>query len=90
MIDIIKVIVKEKKFIFEGFLFFENSFLGYLESIFFLFDLFDELSLVCIKFNEFFFKDIYLDYEKYLEVLEMIYKRYIKKLEELGFYDKIM
>ncbi|WP_101022080.1 ATP-dependent deoxyribonuclease AddB [Helicobacter pylori] len=90
MIDTIKAIAKEKKSILEGLLLFENSFLGYLESTSFLFDLFDELSSACIKINELSFKDIYLDYEKHLEVLEMIYDRYIKKLEELGFYDKIM
>lgn len=89
MIDTIKAIAKEKKSILEGLLLFENSFLGYLESTSFLFDLFDELSSACIKLNELSSKDIYLDYEKHLEVLEMIYKRYIKKLEELGFYDKI-
>ncbi len=90
MIDTIKAIAKEKKSILEGLLLFENSFLGYLESTSFLFDLFDELSSACIKLNELSFKDIYLDYEKHLEVLEMIYDRYIKKLERLGFYDKIM
>ncbi|TPH64931.1 PD-(D/E)XK nuclease family protein [Helicobacter pylori] len=90
MIDTIKTIAKEKKSILEGLLLFENSFLGYLESTSFLFDLFDELSSACIKLNELSSKDIYLDYEKHLEVLEMIYNRYIKKLEELGFYDKIM
>ncbi|MFP5954639.1 ATP-dependent deoxyribonuclease AddB [Helicobacter pylori] len=90
MIDTIKAIAKEKKSILEGLLLFENSFLGYLESTSFLFDLFDELSSACIKLNELSFKDIYLDYEKHLEVLEMIYERYIKKLEGLGFYDKIM
>ncbi|RVY29166.1 exonuclease [Helicobacter pylori] len=90
MIDTIKAIAKEKKSILEGLLLFENSFLGYLESTSFLFDLFDELSSACIKLNELSFKDIYLDYEKHLEVLEMIYDCYIKKLEELGFYDKIM
>ncbi|MFP6055264.1 PD-(D/E)XK nuclease family protein [Helicobacter pylori] len=90
MIDTIKAIAKEKKSIFEGLLLFENSFLGYLESTSFLFDLFDELSSACIKLNELSSKDIYLDYEKHLEVLEMIYNRYIKKLEKLGFYDKIM
>lgn len=90
MIDTIKAIAKEKKSILEGLLLFENSFLGYLESTSFLFDLFDELSSACIKLNKLSFKDIYLDYEKHLEVLEMIYDRYIKKLEELGFYDKIM
>ncbi len=90
MIDTIKAIAREKKSILEGLLLFENSFLGYLESTSFLFDLFDELSSACIKLNELSSKDIYLDYEKHLEVLEMIYKRYIKKLEELGFYDKIM
>ncbi len=90
MIDTIKAIAKEKKFILEGLLLFENSFLGYLESTSFLFDLFDELSSACIKLNELSSKDIYLDYEKHLEVLEMIYERYIKKLEGLGFYDKIM
>lgn len=61
-----------------------------MESTSFLFDLFDELSSACIKLNELSSKDVYLDYEKHLEVLEMIYDRYIKKLEELGFYDKIM
>ncbi|GAA7362901.1 ATP-dependent deoxyribonuclease AddB [Helicobacter pylori] len=90
MIDTIKAIAKEKKSILEGLLLFENSFLGYLESTSFLFDLFDELSSACIKLNELSSKDIYLDYEKHLEVLEMIYKCYIKKLEGLGFYDKIM
>ncbi len=90
MIDTIKAIAREKKSILEGLLLFENSFLGYLESTSFLFDLFDELSSACIKLNELSSKDIYLDYEKHLEVLEMIYNRYIKKLEELGFYDKIM
>ncbi|WRB64612.1 PD-(D/E)XK nuclease family protein [Helicobacter pylori] len=90
MIDTIKAIAKEKNSILEGLLLFENSFLGYLESTSFLFDLFDELSSACIKLNELSSKDIYLDYEKHLEVLEMIYKCYIKKLEELGFYDKIM
>ncbi len=90
MIDTIKAIAREKKSILEGLLLFENSFLGYLESTSFLFDLFDELSSACIKLNELSFKDIYLDYEKHLEVLEMIYNRYIKKLEKLGFYDKIM
>ncbi|MGL2594299.1 PD-(D/E)XK nuclease family protein [Helicobacter pylori] len=90
MIDTIKAIAKEKKSVLEGLLLFENSFLGYLESTSFLFDLFDELSSACIKLNELSFKDIYLDYEKHLEVLEMIYDRYVKKLEELGFYDKIM
>ncbi|GAA7153069.1 ATP-dependent deoxyribonuclease AddB [Helicobacter pylori] len=90
MIDTIKAVAKEKKSILEGLLLFENSFLGYLESTSFLFDLFDELSSACIKLNELSFKDIYLDYEKHLEVLEMIYDRYIKKLEGLGFYDKIM
>ncbi|GAA7051109.1 ATP-dependent deoxyribonuclease AddB [Helicobacter pylori] len=90
MIDTIKAIAKEKNSILEGLLLFENGFLGYLESTSFLFDLFDELSSACIKLNELSSKDIYLDYEKHLEVLEMIYKRYIKKLEELGFYDKIM
>ncbi|WQR85092.1 PD-(D/E)XK nuclease family protein [Helicobacter pylori] len=90
MIDTIKAIAKEKKFVLEGLLLFENSFLGYLESTSFLFDLFDELSSACIKLNKLSFKDIYLDYEKHLEVLEMIYDRYVKKLEELGFYDKIM
>ncbi|WP_208389394.1 ATP-dependent deoxyribonuclease AddB [Helicobacter pylori] len=90
MIDTIKAIAREKKSILEGLLLFENSFLGYLESTSFLFDLFDELSSACIKLNELSFKDIYLDYEKHLEVLEMIYDRYIKKLEKLGFYDKIM
>ncbi|KMZ50892.1 exonuclease [Helicobacter pylori] len=90
MIDTIKAIAKEKKSILEGLLLFENSFLGYLESTSFLFDLFDELSSACIKLNELSSKDIYLDYEKHLEVLEMVYDRYIKKLEELGFYDKIM
>ncbi len=90
MIDTIKAIAREKKSILEGLLLFENSFLGYLESTSFLFDLFDELSSACIKLNELSSKDIYLDYEKHLEVLEMIYDRYIKKLEELGFYDKIM
>ncbi|WP_120924390.1 ATP-dependent deoxyribonuclease AddB [Helicobacter pylori] len=90
MIDTIKAIAKEKKSILEGLLLFENSFLGYLESTSFLFDLFDELSSACIKINELSFKDIYLDYEKHLEVLEMIYDRYVKKLEKLGFYDKIM
>ncbi|GAA7661790.1 ATP-dependent deoxyribonuclease AddB [Helicobacter pylori] len=90
MIDTIKAIAKEKKSILEGLLLFENSFLGYLESTSFLFDLFDELSSAYIKLNELSSKDIYLDYEKHLEVLEMIYERYIKKLEELGFYDKIM
>ncbi|GAA7472120.1 ATP-dependent deoxyribonuclease AddB [Helicobacter pylori] len=90
MIDTIKAVAKEKKSILEGLLLFENSFLGYLESTSFLFDLFDELSSACIKLNELSSKDIYLDYEKHLEVLEMIYDRYIKKLEELGFYDKIM
>ncbi|MEJ8602278.1 PD-(D/E)XK nuclease family protein [Helicobacter pylori] len=90
MIDTIKAIAKEKKSLLEGLLLFENSFLGYLESTSFLFDLFDELSSACIKLNELSSKDIYLDYEKHLEVLEMIYERYIKKLEELGFYDKIM
>ncbi|MFP6058267.1 ATP-dependent deoxyribonuclease AddB [Helicobacter pylori] len=90
MIDAIKAIAKEKKSILEGLLLFENSFLGYLESTSFLFDLFDELSSACIKLNELSSKDIYLDYEKHLEVLEMIYDRYVKKLEELGFYDKIM
>ncbi|GAA7899000.1 ATP-dependent deoxyribonuclease AddB [Helicobacter pylori] len=90
MIDTIKAIAKEKKSILEGLLLFENSFLGYLESTSFLFDLFDELSSACIKLNELSFKDIYLDYEKHLEVLEMIYDRYVKKLEELGFYNKIM
>ncbi|WRE23787.1 ATP-dependent deoxyribonuclease AddB [Helicobacter pylori] len=90
MIDTIKAIAKEKKSILEGLLLFENSFLGYLESTSFLFDLFDELSSACIKLNKLSSKDIYLDYEKHLEVLEMIYDRYIKKLEKLGFYDKIM
>ncbi|MGL2480071.1 PD-(D/E)XK nuclease family protein [Helicobacter pylori] len=90
MIDTIKAIAKEKKSVLEGLLLFENSFLGYLESTSFLFDLFDELNSACIKLNELSFKDIYLDYEKHLEVLEMIYDRYVKKLEELGFYDKIM
>ncbi|GAA7810068.1 ATP-dependent deoxyribonuclease AddB [Helicobacter pylori] len=90
MIDTIKAIAKEKKSLLEGLLLFENSFLGYLESTSFLFDLFDELSSACIKLNELSSKDIYLDYEKHLEVLEMIYDRYIKKLEGLGFYDKIM
>ncbi|MFP6004558.1 ATP-dependent deoxyribonuclease AddB [Helicobacter pylori] len=90
MIDTIKAIAKEKKSILEGLLLFENSFLGYLESTSFLFDLFDELSSACIKLNELSSKDIYLDYEKHLEVLKMIYDRYVKKLEELGFYDKIM
>ncbi|MBM2777735.1 ATP-dependent deoxyribonuclease AddB [Helicobacter pylori] len=90
MIDTIKAIAKEKKSILEGLLLFENSFLGYLESTSFLFDLFDELNSACIKLNELSFKDIYLDYEKHLEVLEMIYDRYVKKLEKLGFYDKIM
>ncbi|GAA6824056.1 exonuclease [Helicobacter pylori] len=90
MIDTIKAIAREKKSLLEGLLLFENSFLGYLESTSFLFDLFDELSSACIKLNELSSKDIYLDYEKHLEVLEMIYNRYIKKLEELGFYDKIM
>ncbi len=90
MIDTIKAIAKEKKSVLEGLLLFENSFLGYLESTSFLFDLFDELSSACIKLNELSSKDIYLDYEKHLEVLEMIYERYIKKLEGLGFYDKIM
>ncbi|PDX32579.1 ATP-dependent deoxyribonuclease AddB [Helicobacter pylori] len=90
MIDTIKAIAKEKKSILEGLLLFENSFLGYLESTSFLFDLFDELSSAYIKLNELSSKDIYLDYEKHLEVLEMIYDHYIKKLEELGFYDKIM
>ncbi len=90
MIDTIKAIAKEKKSILEGLLLFENSFLGYLESTSFLFDLFDELSSACIKLNELSSKDIYLDYEKHLEVLEIIYERYIKKLEGLGFYDKIM
>ncbi|MGL2433195.1 RecB family exonuclease [Helicobacter pylori] len=90
MIDTIKAIAKEKKSILEGLLLFENSFLGYLESTSFLFDLFDELSSAYIKLNELSSKDIYLDYEKHLEVLEMIYDRYVKKLEELGFYDKIM
>ncbi|QQW76034.1 ATP-dependent deoxyribonuclease AddB [Helicobacter pylori] len=90
MIDTIKAIAKEKKSALEGLLLFENSFLGYLESTSFLFDLFDELSSACIKLNELSSKDIYLDYEKHLEVLEMIYDRYIKKLEKLGFYDKIM
>ncbi|MCQ2726352.1 ATP-dependent deoxyribonuclease AddB [Helicobacter pylori] len=90
MIDTIKAIAKEKKSILEGLLLFENSFLGYLESTSFLFDLFDELSSACIKLNELSSKDIYLDYEKHLEVLEIIYDRYIKKLEGLGFYDKIM
>ncbi|WRB10741.1 PD-(D/E)XK nuclease family protein [Helicobacter pylori] len=90
MIDTIQAIAKEKKSILEGLLLFENSFLGYLESTSFLFDLFDELSSACIKLNELSSKDIYLDYEKHLEVLEMIYDRYIKKLEGLGFYDKIM
>ncbi len=90
MIDTIKAIAKEKKSILEGLLLFENSFLGYLESTSFLFDLFDELSSACIKLNELSSKDIYLDYEKHLEVLEMIYDRYIKNLEGLGFYDKIM
>ncbi|GAA7543682.1 ATP-dependent deoxyribonuclease AddB [Helicobacter pylori] len=90
MIDTIKAIAKEKKSILEGLLLFENSFLGYLESTSFLFDLFDELSSACIKLNKLSSKDIYLDYEKHLEVLEMIYERYIKKLEGLGFYDKIM
>ncbi|GAA9421762.1 ATP-dependent deoxyribonuclease AddB [Helicobacter pylori] len=90
MIDTIQAITKEKKPLLEGLLLFENSFLGYLESASFLFDLFDELSSACIRLNELSSKDIYLDYEKHLEVLEMIYKRYIKKLEELGFYDKIM
>ncbi len=90
MIDTIKAIAKEKKSILEGLLLFENSFLGYLESTSFLSDLFDELSSACIKLNELSSKDIYLDYEKHLEVLEMIYDRYIKKLEGLGFYDKIM
>ncbi|MGL2914445.1 PD-(D/E)XK nuclease family protein [Helicobacter pylori] len=90
MIDTIKAIAKEKKSALEGLLLFENSFLGYLESTSFLFDLFDELSSAYIKLNELSFKDIYLDYEKHLEVLEMIYDRYVKKLEELGFYDKIM
>ncbi|GAA8342017.1 ATP-dependent deoxyribonuclease AddB [Helicobacter pylori] len=90
MIDTIKAIAKEKKSILEGLLLFENSFLGYLESTSFLFDLFDELSSACIKLNELSSKDIYLDYEKHLEVLEMIYESYIKKLEGLGFYDKIM
>ncbi|AFI02143.1 hypothetical protein HPPC18_01785 [Helicobacter pylori PeCan18] len=90
MIDTIKAIAKEKKSILEGLLLFENSFLGYLEGTSFLFDLFDELSSACIKLNELSSKDIYLDYEKHLEVLEMIYNRYIKKLEKLGFYDKIM
>ncbi len=90
MIDTIKAIAKEKKSILGGLLLFENSFLGYLESTSFLFDLFDELSSACIKLNELSSKDIYLDYERHLEVLEMIYKRYIKKLEELGFYDKNM
>ncbi|GAA8271881.1 ATP-dependent deoxyribonuclease AddB [Helicobacter pylori] len=90
MIDTIKAIAKEKKSILEGLLLFENSFLGYLESTSFLFDLFDELSSACIKLNELSSEDIYLDYEKHLEVLEMIYDRYIKKLEELSFYDKIM
>ncbi len=90
MIDTIKAIAKEKKSVLEGLLLFENSFLGYLESTSFLFDLFDELSSACIKLNELSSKDIYLDYEKHLEVLEMIYDRYVKKLEELGFYDKIM
>ncbi|WP_120889995.1 ATP-dependent deoxyribonuclease AddB [Helicobacter pylori] len=90
MIDTIKAIAKEKKSVLEGLLLFENSFLGYLESTSFLFDLFDELSSACIKLNELSSKDIYLDYEKHLEVLEMIYDRYIKNLEELGFYDKIM
>lgn len=90
MIDTIKAIAKEKKSILEGLLLFENSFLGYLESTSFLFDLFDELSSACIKLNKLSSKDIYLDYEKHLEVLEMIYDRYIKKLEKLDFYDKIM
>ncbi len=90
MIDTIKAIAKEKKSALEGLLLFENSFLGYLESTSFLFDLLDELSSACIKLNELSSKDIYLDYEKHLEVLEMIYDRYIKKLEKLGFYDKIM
>ncbi|GAA8543105.1 ATP-dependent deoxyribonuclease AddB [Helicobacter pylori] len=90
MIDTIKAIAKEKKPLLEGLLLFENSFLGYLESTSFLFDLFDELSSACIKLNELSSKDIYLDYEKHLEVLEMIYDRYVKKLEGLGFYDKIM
>ncbi|GAA7396185.1 ATP-dependent deoxyribonuclease AddB [Helicobacter pylori] len=90
MIDTIKAVAKEKKSILEGLLLFENSFLGYLESTSFLFDLFDELSSACIKLNKLSSKDIYLDYEKHLEVLEMIYECYIKKLEELGFYDKIM
>ncbi|AFI06292.1 ATP-dependent deoxyribonuclease AddB [Helicobacter cetorum] len=90
MIDTIKEIAREKSTMLEGLLLFENSFLGYLESTSFLFDLFDELSSACIKLNEISLKDTYLDYEQHLEVLEMIHQRYVKKLEKLGLYDKIM
>ncbi|WP_104713808.1 PD-(D/E)XK nuclease family protein [Helicobacter cetorum] len=90
MIDTIKEIAREKSAMLEGLLLFENSFLGYLESTSFLFDLFDELSSACIKLNEISLKDTYLDYEQHLEVLEIIYQRYVKKLEKLGLYDKIM
>ncbi|WP_104748848.1 PD-(D/E)XK nuclease family protein [Helicobacter cetorum] len=90
MIDTIKEITREKSTMLEGLLLFENSFLGYLESTSFLFDLFDELSSANIELNKISLKDTYLDYEQHLEVLEMIYQRYVKKLEKLGFYDKIM
>ena len=68
-------------------LFFEYSFLGFLETSSFLLDFFDELFASQVELSQVAQNDVYGEFEDHLRVIERIYEAYEEKLSQGGFYD---
>lgn len=69
------------------FLFFEDNFLGFLETSSFLFQLFREAFESRVEIKEMMQMDVYGEYEDHLRVIERVYQSYQDKLSSAGYYD---
>lgn len=68
-------------------LFFEYSFLGFLETSSFLLDFFDELFASQVELSQVAQNDVYGEFEDHLRVIERIYEAYEEKISQNGFCD---
>ena len=66
-----------------------TEFMAFVKYSDYLFRFFSEISSEKKSFHELLMADTYANYEEHLKILEKVYDRYCKKLEDIGYFDSI-
>ncbi len=66
-----------------------SEFLAFLSNSSYIFRFFEELAVEQKTCNDLKNADVYAEYDEHLDILDLLQKRYIKLLEQNGYYDSI-